>query len=171
MAVATRTTGPVDKLSLERIQLLHPKLRLEATQILSEIHCKTSTPNSFCRFAFTLRTIAEQDAIYAQGRTKPGKIVSNAPGGKSFHNYGLAIDIAFVINNTTASWSTTADWDKDQKADWMEVVDIFKKYGWEWGDRGYVDLPHFQKVFGTTPSQLYARIQAGKVDKDGYVIL
>jgi peptidoglycan L-alanyl-D-glutamate endopeptidase CwlK len=161
---------PVDALSLERIQKLHPKLRLEATQILSEIHCKTTTPASFCRFAFTLRTIKEQDEIYAQGRTKPGQIVTNARGGFSFHNYGLAIDIAFVLNGKTASWSTSADWDKDHKADWMEVVEIFKSYGWEWGDRGYVDLPHFQKVFGTTPSQLYALYKAGKVDKEGYVI-
>ena len=43
-----------------------------------------------------LRTIAEQDELYAQGRTKPGKIVTNAKGGKSNHNSGLAIDVCIV---------------------------------------------------------------------------
>ncbi|SVE43245.1 uncharacterized protein METZ01_LOCUS496099, partial [marine metagenome] len=40
----------------------------------------------------TLRTYAEQDDLYEQGRTEPGKIVTNARGGKSWHNFGLAID-------------------------------------------------------------------------------
>ena len=44
-----------------------------------------------------LRTFAEQDAIFAQGRTKPGNIVTNARGGESNHNYGLAVDLYPVI--------------------------------------------------------------------------
>jgi peptidoglycan hydrolase-like protein with peptidoglycan-binding domain/LysM repeat protein len=44
-----------------------------------------------------LRTFAEQDAIFAQGRTTPGKIVTNARGGESNHNYGLAVDLYPVI--------------------------------------------------------------------------
>ena len=43
-----------------------------------------------------LRTYAEQDALYAQGRTTPGPIVTNARGGQSYHNFGLAIDVAPV---------------------------------------------------------------------------
>ncbi len=39
-----------------------------------------------------LRTWAEQDALYAQGRTKPGSIVTKAKGGESNHNYGTATD-------------------------------------------------------------------------------
>src|SRR5690606_22511724 len=38
------------------------------------------------------RTWAEQDALYAQGRTKPGSIVTNAKGGQSNHNFGIAMD-------------------------------------------------------------------------------
>ncbi len=43
----------------------------------------------------TLRTAAEQDALYAQGRTKPGRIVTNAPGisYSSYHQWGTAFDI------------------------------------------------------------------------------
>jgi peptidoglycan LD-endopeptidase CwlK len=43
-----------------------------------------------------LRSFEDQDELYAQGRTKPGNIVTNARGGDSLHNYGLAAD--FVID-------------------------------------------------------------------------
>ena len=45
----------------------------------------------------TLRTQAEQQALYAQGRTAPGHIVTNAQAGQSAHNYGLALDFVPVI--------------------------------------------------------------------------
>jgi hypothetical protein len=44
------------------------------------------------------RSFAEQDAIFAQGRTTPGRIVSNARGGQSNHNYGLAVDLYPVLD-------------------------------------------------------------------------
>ena len=44
------------------------------------------------------RTFAEQDAIFAQGRTKPGDIVTKARGGESNHNYGMACDLYPVID-------------------------------------------------------------------------
>ena len=40
-----------------------------------------------------LRTYAEQDALYAQGRTVPGEIVTNAAAGYSWHNFGNAVDL------------------------------------------------------------------------------
>jgi hypothetical protein len=46
----------------------------------------------------TLRTAAEQTELYAQGRTKPGKIVTNAKAWKSWHNVGRAFDICFLSN-------------------------------------------------------------------------
>lgn len=39
------------------------------------------------------RSGARQDQLYAQGRTRPGEIVTNAKAGQSAHNYGLAVDI------------------------------------------------------------------------------
>lgn len=140
----------VDKLSAIRIQTLHPSLRAEALQILEEINAATTTPKSFCRITFALRTFAEQQSIYNQGRTTPGKVVTKAKPGQSLHNYGFALDIAFVINGKDASWDTKADWDNDKIADWMEVVAIFRRHGWEWGGdwKTFKDMPHFQKTFG-----------------------
>jgi len=72
-----------DQATLDRIKLLHPKLREEAGKIYEEI-CNALSGKAACRFAFTLRTIAEQDALYAQGRTKPGAVVTKAKGGQSY---------------------------------------------------------------------------------------
>ncbi len=41
----------------------------------------------------TYRDHASQDALYAQGRTAPGKKVTNAKGGESFHNWRVAFDV------------------------------------------------------------------------------
>lgn len=154
---------PLDKLSLQRIQTLHPKLRAEATQILSDINCSVNTPNSFCRIAFGLRTFQEQQALYNQGRTTPGARVTKAKPGQSMHNYGLAVDIAFIINGSQASWDTKKDWDGDKQSDWMEVVAIFKRYGWAWGGdwRSFVDMPHFEKTWGLGWQDLKKKMDKG----------
>lgn len=165
----------MDKITLERIEKLHPKVRKEARQIYDEI-CQALTGRAICRFAFTLRTIAEQDAIYAQGRTKPGKIVTRARGGYSWHNYGLAVDIVLIHDvdgdgdYDRAVWDVKSDFDGDKISDWMEVVSIFKSYGWEWGgDWKFSDPPHFQKTFGYSVRQLLALHQKKKIDPSGYV--
>jgi len=156
-----------DQLTLDRIKLLHPKVRDEAYDIYDEI-CAALFGKAKCRFSYTLRTFAEQDAIYAQGRTKPGKIVTNSPSGLSFHNYGLAIDIVLLVDGK-ASWDVIKDFDGDGKSDWQEVVKIFKQFGWEAGiDWKFQDAPHFQKTFGYSVRQLLALHQSGKVDEHGY---
>lgn len=139
----------MDKVTIDRIQLLHPKLRDEATDIYHEI-CEALNGKAMCRFTHTLRTFAEQDALY---NAKPQ--VTKAKGGQSYHNYGLAIDIVLLVdkdgNGTyeTASWDVKTDFDGDHQADWMEIVAIFKRHGWEWGgDWKFYDAPHFQKTLG-----------------------
>ena len=162
----------IDKLTIERIKKLHPKLRKEAEKIYSEI-CERLTGNSICRFAMTLRTFAEQDALF----NKVPK-VTKARGGQSFHNYGLAIDIVLLVdqdgNGTfeSASWNTKIDHDGDNMSDWMECVEVFEKYGWEWGGKwNFKDDPHFQKTFGYTWQDLLNKHKRGEVDKAGYVLI
>ena len=158
-----------DQITLERIKLIHPKLRNEVLEIYDEIS-EALSGSAMCRFSYTLRTFAEQNALYAQGRTKPGAIVTNAKGGLSYHNYGMAIDIVLIINGKEASWNDKKDFDGDGKADWMEIVNIFKQFGWQWGgDWQFKDSPHFQKTLGYSVRKLLALHQNGIVDKYGYV--
>jgi len=155
-----------DAISLPRCQLLHPKIREEAILAVEDAELKFP-PNMAIRVAQGLRTIAEQDALYAQGRTAPGVIVTKAFGGRSFHNYGLAIDFAILHDkdgNGTfeeLSWDTALDFDKNGKIDWQDVVKSFEDRGWEWGGkwRTFKDLPHVQKNFGYTWEQLLKKHQ------------
>jgi len=154
-----------DKPTLDRIEFLHPAVREEVKNIYLNEIIPTLNGKAICRFAYTLRTFAEQDALYAQGRTKlfddKGKrlgVVTKAKGGQSIHNYGLALDIVLLKDTNSdgkfesASWETNVDFDKDGKADWMEVVNILKKHGWVWGGdwKSFKDAPHFEKTFGHT---------------------
>ena len=144
-----------DKPTIDRIKLLHPKLRDEATLIYQEI--KTAlTGKAICRFTHTLRTFAEQDALF---NARPQ--VTKAKGGQSYHNYGLAVDIVLLVdkdaNGTyeSALWDVKSDFDGDNKSDWMEIVAIFKRHGWEWGgDWKFYDAPHFQKTLGKSIVEL-----------------
>lgn len=163
----------MDKITLERIELLHPKIREEVRGIYVEI-CLALKGKAMCRFAFTLRSFAEQSGLFKQGRTTPGKIVTNADAGLSYHNYGLAIDIMLIIDKDgngsyeTASWDVKSDFDGDGKSDWQEVVTIFKQHGYEWGgDWKFTDLPHFQKTFGKSVREL---LELYKIQKTQYVL-
>lgn len=167
-----------DKKTIDLIQKAHPMVRKSMLNAYEEM-CEALTKKSMVRFVYVMRTFAEQAALYAQGRTSPGKIVTNAPAGLSIHNYGLAFDIVLLIdkdgNGTyeTASWDTITDFDGDGMSDWMECVKIAKKCGFEWGGdwRSFKDLPHFEMTFGWKPSGLLKLKTSGKVDKDGYVLI
>ena len=84
------------------------------------------------------RTFAEQDGLYAQGRTKPGKKVTNARGGQSNHNYGLAVDFC-IFENGQPNWN--APYEK-----WEAIGEAAEALGLEWGGRwkSFRDLPHVQ---------------------------
>jgi peptidoglycan LD-endopeptidase CwlK len=155
-----------DKISISRIQLLHPSLREEVRILLDKAEAIIS-PELVIRIVQGLRTIEEQNAIYAQGRTKPGKKVTNARGGSSYHNYGLAIDFAFLDSKGQISWDINKDWDLDHQSDWMEVVKIFKEAGWEYGgDWKMRDYPHLQKSFGYSWQQLLEKYNKKDFIKD-----
>jgi peptidoglycan L-alanyl-D-glutamate endopeptidase CwlK len=150
-----------DSISLDRCNLLHPKIREEAILAIENAEAKFPA-NIKIRVVQGLRTIAEQDALFNQ-RPK----VTKAKGGQSFHNYGLAIDFALMYdkdNNGTfeeLSWDSAKDLDKDGVADWNEVVNQFEILGWDWGGkwRTFKDLPHLQKTFGYTWQKLFAKHQ------------
>jgi peptidoglycan L-alanyl-D-glutamate endopeptidase CwlK len=103
----------------------------------------------------TLRSYAEQDALYAQGRTLPGHIVTHAPGGYSWHNHARAFDVA-ELDKTPYELGMPGPQDDD--ALWEFIGDIGEQVGLEWGGRWkFQDKPHFQHTAGLTLAQ--ARLQ------------
>lgn len=93
-----------------------------------------------CTYNITsgLRTHAEQDGLYAIGRTtgKPGSYVTKAKGGQSYHNFGVAVDYARIVMGKTV-WA---------KSDYTVLGQEAVKLGLEWGGgwMSFVDLPHVQ---------------------------
>lgn len=142
-----------DKISVDRVFMLHPKIRSEVMALIDKAESKL--PGVAIRIVQGLRTFEEQNKLYAQGRTLPGPRVTNSKGGQSYHNYGLAIDFALLYdkdkNGTfeTLSWDTLKDFDRDGESDWMEVVEVFEEAGYTWGGRfvSLKDNPHFEKTF------------------------
>lgn len=88
----------------------------------------------------TFRSWDEQDKLYAQGRTAPGPIVTNAEGGDSYHNWGLAFD-AVPIENGQVTQDT---------AKFVKMGHLGEQAGLKWGGtfKSIVDMPHFQYNFG-----------------------
>lgn len=120
---------------------LHPTVRAKATAHL--MACEAEGIDLLV--TSTYRSPAEQDALFAQGRTKPGKKVTKARGGQSFHNYRLAYDVV-PLRNGKPVWGTTG---ADGKL-WQRVGELGEGAGLEWGGRwrGLIDLPHFQYTGG-----------------------
>lgn len=151
-----------------RIKKLHPLIRQDVIDAILEIN----EGGVNIRITYGLRTFAEQDKLYAKGRTIKGSKVTNAKGGQSYHNYGLAIDFCLLHKDGKVSWSMHEDLDKDGKKDWKEVVDAFKKRGFEWGGEWttFKDNPHLQKIFGSHWKNMLKLYNAKKVDSEGYII-
>lgn len=160
----------IDRISETRILKLHPKIREEVLKMYREQIYPALTGGVYCRITHTLRTFEEQDELYKLGRTKLFDaddnrigIVTNAKGGQSFHNFSLAVDFC-IMSSRTAIWDVSVDLDKDGKRDWFEVIDIFKRNGWESGAdwKGKLrDFPHVQKTFGYTTKQLLEKWNSG----------
>lgn len=101
------------------------------------------------------RTYAEQDMIYAQGRTRPGKIVSNAKGGQSNHNFAIAWDIGIFVDGKYLPESPL----------YKEAAPIAlaATTGVEWGGHWTKpDRPHYQLVTGKTMDEVRALFEKGK---------
>jgi peptidoglycan L-alanyl-D-glutamate endopeptidase CwlK len=95
----------------------------------------------------TYRDSESQDALYAQGRSTPGNIVTRAKAGQSWHNWRCALDVVPLVNGK-AIW--------DDQALWKQVGEIGKSCGLEWaGDWvTFKEFPHFQYTGGLTLTQL-----------------
>ena len=129
--------------------LLHPAIRKKVQIILDQLHQENIPFEVFEAF----RTPERQAILFAQGRTTPGDKVTWVGPWKSFHQYGLAVDMVLKIDG---------DWSWDDKgpraAFWSRMQDIAKQQGLTalFNRKGrLIELPHIQ-LAGLSMDQLYA---------------
>lgn len=87
------------------------------------------------------RSSEDQDKLYAMGRTEPGKIVTNARGGQSTHNYRIAADFHFLDKDGKIVWD-----EKLYKKVWSLVKAELVPQGLRWaGDwKTFKETAHFE---------------------------
>lgn len=140
----------MDATSEERLATVLPKL----AELVRKMADQLAAEGINIRVTQGLRTWAEQDALYAQGRTEPGHVVTNAKGGESWHNYGAAVDVAPFDDGIP-------DWDLSHPA-WKRIVEVGILMGLVSGV-SWRDTPHFELTgkFPVTPNlevkQLHAQ--------------
>ena len=141
----------LDPRSQTTIATLHPHAQHLAAVLIRDAFAEGIQ----IRIISGTRTYAEQDALYEQGRAKPGKIVTNARGGHSNHNFGLAFDIGIFAGSAYKPESP-----------YYRVVGILgKSLGLEWGGdwQSIHDEPHFQLrppwATGMTESEMLAGLR------------
>lgn len=124
--------GLIDPRSVKNILTLLPRVRPYASALIQS----AESIGIQIKVISAMRTYAEQDELYAKGRTAPGPKVTNARGGYSNHNFGIAFDIGVFEGNEYLTRS------KKYKV----VGALGLKLGLEWGGnwKTIVDEPHFQ---------------------------
>jgi peptidoglycan L-alanyl-D-glutamate endopeptidase CwlK len=121
----------VDARSEKVIATLLPEMQPIARALVQ----KAAYNKSNIKIISGFRSYAEQDALYAQGRTAPGKIVTNSKAGYSNHNFGIAFDVGVFEGS-----SYLADSPK-YKAVGVLGMDLGLEWGGNW--KTIVDQPHF----------------------------
>ena len=144
--------GAFDSRTESCIMSLIPAAQVKAREFMNAIKGRPLT----YRIISGTRTYAEQDALFAQ-RPK----VTNARGGQSNHNFGIAWDVGIFENGKYYAGDTK----KEDKA-YVELGAFIKANvpGLEWGGdwKSFVDKPHYQLATGKSVAQVRALLEKGK---------
>lgn len=139
---------------MKDLKLCHPRLQLLAGQWIKAC----AQQGIIVAVSETLRTVQEQDALYAQGRTKPGQIVTNARGSayRSQHQWGIAFDF-YLVMDIDGDGKISDDSYNDTSGAFGKAAAIAKSLGLGWGGdwSSIVDKPHmYLPDWGSTPAKL-----------------
>jgi peptidoglycan L-alanyl-D-glutamate endopeptidase CwlK len=130
--------------TIMRIEQLFPPLKVKAYQLIQQL----SLQGIDVEVSQGLRTWPEQEALYAQGRTSPGPIVTNASPEKSWHTFACAFDFDIVTTDGGLDWTGNSP-------AWNSVISAGESLGLYSGAefRTFPDKPHFQLTgrFPVTP--------------------
>jgi peptidoglycan LD-endopeptidase CwlK len=141
-----------DSRTESNIKTLHPRVQKAARSFMSAACSICKQQGYEVKIISGTRTYAEQDALYAQGRTVAGKKVTNAKAGFSNHNFGIAFDIGIFQNKKYFGDHRLYD----------ELGVLGESLGLVWGGRwkSFPDKPHFQANTGLTLAQMRHRVAA-----------
>lgn len=129
-----------DVTSRLHFQSLHPSIQPKARALFRLAEQR----GIILRMTSGLRSHEEQARLYAQGRSTPGEIVTNAKPGQSFHNYGMAFDVVPMV-------SGRPDW---KSPHWQLIGQLGESVGLNWGGRWRrPDRPHFEFPISLTSLQ------------------
>jgi hypothetical protein len=139
-----------DPITSQRIATLHPLIISRVAEFINE----ADRLGIRLRITSAYRSFAEQDALFAQGRTQPGNIVTNACGGESIHNFGLAFDVVPMVNGQP-------DWN----GNWSFIGTLGKSFGFTWGGdwQTFPDRPHFEMDVGLSLTELRGRLNKSEL--------
>jgi len=126
-----------------KLQDLHPYVAYLAQELLDQAR----RAGIDLLVTSTYRDNESQAVLYAQGRTAPGAIVTNAGPGYSFHNYQVAFDIV-PLRNGKPVWGTSGP---DGQV-WAKLGQLGVDIGLEWAGnwQTFREYPHFQYTAGLT---------------------
>lgn len=139
---------------MKNIADLHPRLQAK----LSELQTLCSNNGITIKIGECLRTVAEQDALYAKGRTTTGSIVTNAKGSSysSQHQWGIAADF-YLHMDVDGDGLTSDDAFNNVTGLFDKVGSLAKSIGLGWGGdwKSPVDKPHlYLPDWGSTTKSL-----------------
>lgn len=128
----------MDSVSEARLQEVAPLL----SQKIHTLSTMLEQEGIDIRVVQALRSWSEQDALYAQGRTAPGNIVTNCRGGHSYHNFGMAVD---CVPDDPSHPGYQPDWNAAHPT-WKRMETVGQSLGLDSGAtwRTFPDAPHFQ---------------------------
>jgi peptidoglycan L-alanyl-D-glutamate endopeptidase CwlK len=142
-----------DPRSEAALATLHPKAREKARAFMARAVPAMEEHGLVVKIIGGTRTYAEQNALYSQGRTKPGAVVTRAPAGFSLHNFGVAFDVGLFRGPAYL----------DEDPHYAELGRIGQGVGLEWGGSWkFSDEPHFQVPTGLTLQQMRDRVAKGE---------
>jgi len=139
-----------DKHTNTRIGSLDSRLKAPAAAFINDVQKELGIK---LRVTSGFRDLKEQDDLYAKGG------VTQARGGQSYHNYGLAIDVCIITEAGQADFNIT-----------RAIANVGKKHGWDWGYDvvGTWDKPHFQNTFGKSVKELCIAKYPDRAKQLGY---
>jgi peptidoglycan L-alanyl-D-glutamate endopeptidase CwlK len=152
--------GAFDPRTETAIRTLIPSAQKKARAFMSAAADQSVT----CKLISGTRTYAEQDALYAIGRTVQlnKRKVTNAKGGGSNHNFGIAWDVGIFVGGKYIEGNNA----KEEKLYTDLGAAILKKVkGLEWGGSwsSFVDNPHYQLPTGKTAKEVRKLFEKGQV--------